>query len=108
MSDETAATALGEKKRVKTSRDWVSKTLAGISGGFGLGIALSGLFAFMTPGALDEPNKLQIVMWLVPPVWIGVMSAAFAMPDGRRAWLWLAAANAAAFSLLALIRFFSH
>lgn len=86
------------------SRDWVSKILAGVLGGFGLGIALSGLFAFLTPGALDEPGKLQIVMWLVPPIWIGTMSATFAMRDGHRAWLWLAGVNGAAFLLLALAR----
>ena len=95
-------------RRETLSRDWLSKTLAGVIGGFGLAIASSGLLACLTPGALDEQNKFQVAMWLVPPVWIGVMSAAFAMPDGRRAWLWLATVNAAAFSLLALIRFFSH
>ena len=103
MSQEAAATSRG----VLISRDWLSKTLAGVFGGFGLGIALSGLFAFLTPGALDEPSNLQIVMWLVPPVWIGVMSATFSMRDGRRAWLRLACANAAAFLLLAFVRHFS-
>ncbi len=92
----------------RTAGDWLSKAVAGAVGGFGVAIAASGLFALLTPGALDEPGKLQVVMWIVPPVWIGVMSGVFAFPDGRRAWLWLVAANVVTFSLLALVRHVSH
>jgi hypothetical protein len=92
--------------RETLSRDWLSKSLAGVIGGFGLGIAASGLLACLTPGALDEQNKFQVAMWLVPPVWIGVMSGVFMFQNGRRAWAWLGGANALGFALLALARHF--
>lgn len=93
-------------RRETLSRDWLSKTLAGVIGGFGLAIAASGLLACLTPGALDEQNKFQVAMWLVPPVWIGVMSGSFVFRSGRRAWIGLAAANALGFAMLALARHF--
>jgi hypothetical protein len=88
------------------SRDWLSKTLAGGVGGFGLAIAVSGLLACLTPGALDEQNKFQVAMWLVPPVWIGVMSGTFMFRTGLRAWLWLVSANTLGFAMLTLARHF--
>jgi hypothetical protein len=88
------------------SRDWLSKTLAGVIGGFGLGIAASGLLACLTPGPLDVQNKLQVAMWLVPPVWIGVMSGSFVFRSGLRAGAWLGGANLAGFMMLALARHF--
>ncbi|SOE64464.1 hypothetical protein SAMN05414139_02507 [Burkholderia sp. D7] len=94
------------KERNTLSRDWLSKTLAGVAGGFGLGIAASGLLACLTPGALDVQNKFQVAMWLVPPVWIGVMSVSFVFRSGLRAWAWLGGANLAGFALLALARHF--
>jgi hypothetical protein len=94
------------KERSAPSRDWLSKTLAGVTGGFGLGIAASGLLVFLTPGAPDVQNKFQVAMWLVPPVWIGVMSASFMFRSGLRAWAWLGGANIAGFAMLALARHF--
>jgi len=93
-------------RRETLSRDWLSKTLAGVIGGFGLAIAGSGLLACMTPGALDEQNKFQVAMWLVPPLWIGVMSGSFVFRNGRRAWIGLGGANALGFAMLALARHF--
>jgi hypothetical protein len=93
-------------RRETLSRDWLSKTLAGVIGGFGLAIAASGLLACLTPGALDEQNKFQVAMWLVPPVWIGVMSGSFVFRSGRRAWIGLGGANALGFAMLALTRHF--
>lgn len=94
------------KERNTLSRDWFWKTLAGVIGGFGLAIVASGLLARLTPGALDQPNKFQVAMWLVPPVWIGVMSACFMFRTGLRAWVWLGGANALGFAMLALARHF--
>jgi hypothetical protein len=94
------------KERNTLSRDWLSKTLAGVIGGFGLAIVGSGLLACPTPGALDEQNKFQVAMCLVPPVWIGVMSASFMFRTGLRAWVWLGGANALGFAMLALARHF--
>jgi hypothetical protein len=93
-------------QRETLSRDWLSKTLAGVIGGFGLAIVASGLLACLTPGPLDVPNKFQVAMWLVPPVWIGVMSVGFVFRSGLRAWAWLGGANLAGFAMLALARHF--
>ena len=102
----TLKTGRSGKKGEITSRDWTLKTLAGVIGGFGLGIAASGLLACLTPGPLDAQNKFQVAMWLVPPVWIGVMSVSFVFRSGLRAWLWLGGANALGFAMLALARHF--
>jgi hypothetical protein len=88
------------------SRDWLSKTLAGGAGGFGLGIAASGLLVCLTPGSLDVQNKFQVAMWLVPPVWIAVMSATYLFRTGSRAWAGLGSANAFGFAMLALAHHF--
>lgn len=90
--------------REPVSRDWIGKTLAGVIGGFGLAIALSGLLACLTPGGLAVQDKQQVAMWLVPPVWIGAMSAAFVFRSGTRAWLWLGGAAAVALVCLGLVR----
>ena len=102
----TVKTVRPPKERNTLSRDWLWKTLAGAIGGFGLAIAASGLLACLTPGALDEQNKFQVAMWLVPPVWIGVMSASFMFRTGLRAWVSLGGANALGFVMLALARHF--
>jgi hypothetical protein len=95
-----------DPKAPPIARDWLSKTLAGALGGFGLAIAASGLLALLTPGGLWVANKFQVAMWLVPPVWIGVSGGSFMFASGRRAWCWLGVANAAAFALLAAVRHF--
>lgn len=83
---------------------WLSKSLAGTLLGFGLAIALSGLFAWLGPGGLAPLNKYQFNMWLVPPLWLGVLSAVFLFSSAARAWLWLGGANALAFAALWLVR----
>jgi hypothetical protein len=92
--------------REPLSRDWISKTLAGVICGFGLAIALSGLLACLTPGGLAVQDKQQVAMWLVPPVWIAAMSVAFAFRSGTRAWLWLGGAGVVAFAWLGVVRQF--
>ncbi|HCE39897.1 hypothetical protein Y5W_03290 [Alcanivorax sp. 521-1] len=84
--------------------DWWSKTLAGGLLGFTLGIALSGLFAWLGPGGIDAANKVQLVMWMVPVPWMITFSLVYLFPSGVHAWLWLGAANLAAFGLLLAAR----
>ncbi|WP_257386302.1 hypothetical protein [Tahibacter caeni] len=87
------------------SRHWFGKTCAGALLGFGLALATSGLFAWLGPGGVVAGDgKVQFVMWLVAPIWTGVLSCVFLFRDSRRAWLWLAAADAIAFGLLTLAR----
>lgn len=73
--------------------DWLSKSLAGALLGFGLAVALAGLFAWAGPGGPDAPNKYQFVMWLVAPIWLGAASFCFLFRSGLCAWLWLGGAN---------------
>lgn len=84
---------------------WCCRTLAGTVGGFGLAIALAGIFAWVGPAGA---GKYQLVMWMVPPVWLAVLSAVFLFRDGLRAWLWLGGANLLAYAGLFLCRHFSR
>lgn len=84
--------------------EWLSKTVAGTVLGYGLALALSGLFAWWGPGGIDPLNKYQFTMWIVPPLWLGMLSAVFLFRTAAQAWLCLAAANGVAFGALALAR----
>lgn len=87
------------------SRHWFGKSCAGVLLGFGLAVALSGLFAWLSPGGVEgNGGKTQFNMWLIAPIWAGVLSFVFLFRDSLRAWLWLGAANLAAFGLLGAIR----
>lgn len=84
--------------------DWWSKTLAGVILGFLLAIALAGLFSWIGPGGPAAVNKLQLVMWMVAPIWLGVVSVCFLFRSGRQAWLWLGCANILAHTALLAAR----
>jgi CBS domain containing-hemolysin-like protein len=92
--------------REPLSRDWIGKTSAGVICGFALAIAVSGLFASLTPGGLAVQDQEQVAMWLVPPIWIAAMSAGFAFRSGARAWSWLGAIAIAASVGLGVVRHF--
>jgi len=87
------------------SRHWFGKTMAGAVLGFGLALALSGLFAWLGPdGIAGGGGKVQFNMWLMAPVWALVLSFVYLFRDSLRAWLWLGAANALAFAVLWCVR----
>ena len=84
-----------------TSRDWFPKAAAGLILGFTLAIGLCGLFAWFGPGGhWGGTGKTQLTMWLVAPLWCGVLSFVFLFRSGLRAWLGLGAANLLVFGLL--------
>lgn len=83
-------------------RSLMTKFVAGVVGGFGLAIAASALFARLSPGGLTAASKFHVTMWLVPPLWIAVVSASFMFRTGARAIGGLALANLAAFALVLL------
>ena len=95
-----------EAARVRLqSRHWFGKTVAGVVLGFGLALALSGLFAWLSPGGIDAVGgKAQFTMWLMAPRRAGVLSFVYLFRDSLRAWLWLGAANALAFAALWCVR----
>lgn len=80
--------------------DWWSKSLGGIVLGYTLALALSGLFAWAGPGGPGAMNKYQFNMWMLAPVWLGVVSACFLFRSGRLCWLWLGGANLVAYMAL--------
>ncbi|WP_050469201.1 hypothetical protein [Herbaspirillum chlorophenolicum] len=82
------------------------KTLAGVVLGCPLSFAVCGLYGYLGPGS--RLDNYFVVLFLLLPVWVGVMSAAFACRTGWRAWAWLALGNAVGFGLLALVRHWSH
>ncbi|ABC23114.1 hypothetical protein [Rhodospirillum rubrum] len=84
-------------------RDWLSKILAGTLLGFTLALGCSGLLVLALP-QLPLPVKAQLAMWVVMPLWLGVLSGCFAFRDGRRAWLWLGGATALVLDLLVVAR----
>lgn len=84
-------------------RDWLAKTLAGALLGFTLAIGCSSLFNWF---AADLPLSIrgQLAMWLVAPVWMGVLSGVYFFGSGLRAWAWLGGANLLVFGALAASR----
>ncbi|MYN44308.1 hypothetical protein GTP23_04385 [Pseudoduganella sp. FT93W] len=74
------------------ARDWLGKTLAGILLGFTLALGCSALFVWLA-ASLPQSARSQLAMWLLAPVWIGVLGGVFFFHSGKQAWLWLGAAN---------------
>ncbi|MBK0111182.1 MULTISPECIES: hypothetical protein [Delftia] len=87
--------------------DWISKTLAGLLLGLGLAISASGLLAALLHG-MPLAVSGQLVMWLVPPVWLLVQSLVYFFSSGLRAWAWLGGANALALAAWWLVRAAMH
>lgn len=66
-------------------RDWLAKTLAGIVLGAVLAFFGSALFAQLNP---DLPLSVrgQLAMWMVAPLWLGVLGGVYFFTSGARAW----------------------
>jgi hypothetical protein len=94
---------MSEAKVQGIRRDWLAKTLAGALPGLTFAFACSGVLA---NALADLPLGIrgQLVMWFVPPVWLGVFSGVYFFRSGLRAWAWLGAANLLVFGLLAALR----
>lgn len=86
--------------QARIRHDWLSKSLAGICAGFPFAMGCSGLL-LIALGGLPPNIRVQFAMWLVVPVWLGVLASCFAARSGLRAWLWLIVANILVFGLLA-------
>jgi hypothetical protein len=79
-----------------TSRNWLGKASAGFLLGLAIAIGISNLLAwalslkdtyFSLPG--------QFTMWMISPIWCGVLSFCFLFRTGARAWAVLGIAAAA-------------
>ena len=95
-----AHTRTARPRKTPISSDWVSKTLAGGLAGLSLSIALLGLFAWLGPGGTSAPDKTQVIMWLVPPLWMSIFSLTYLFRSGWRAWIWLGSTNLLAYIAL--------
>lgn len=84
---------MADPSRRPVQRDWLSKTTAGLVLGAVLAIACSGLFSRLN-AAMPLAVRGQLTMWMVPPIWLGVLSGVYFFSSGVRAWLWLGAAGA--------------
>ena len=83
---------MGGPRASAPRRDWVSKTLAGLLMGGVLSLGASG-FLVLALGSLPLPVRGQLAMWLVPPLWLGVLCSVYFFASGPRAWLWLGGAS---------------
>ena len=93
------------KLRQTSPRDGLRWMMTGLTRLRAAPMALSGLFAWLSPGGIDaDGGKAQFNMWLMAPLWAGVLSFAYLFRDSLRAWLWLGAANALAFAALWCVR----
>ncbi|KRB11284.1 hypothetical protein [Lysobacter sp. Root690] len=102
MSDKQPSS---ESRPRLQSRHWFGKGSAGLLLGFGLALALSGLFAWLGPGGIDGGGgKIQFNMWLISPIWCMALSFVFLFRTSARAWCWLGAANVVAFGALWIVR----
>lgn len=78
---------------------------AGLLLGFPLALALTGIFFFLAPG--DWPptgGRYMLLRWLIPPMWLAILSASFMFRTAVAAWLWLGGATIVAFAVLAAVR----
>ena len=87
-----------------TSRDWFGKAAAGLILGLTLALGVSGLLPRLGVGSISYMKTSgQFMMWLMSPIWAGVLSFVFLFRSGARAWLWLGLANLAVWGALLLL-----
>ncbi|SMB28141.1 conserved membrane protein of unknown function [Sterolibacterium denitrificans] len=91
------------RKHPPIRRDWLSKTLAGFVCGGLIALGSSGLLVTGFAG-MPLPTLGQLAMWLLAPVWLGVMSGVYFFASGLRAWLWLGGASALILGLMLALR----
>ncbi|MFT3719243.1 hypothetical protein [Pseudorhodoferax sp.] len=86
--------------------DWWAKTSAGVILGFGLALALAGLYAYLGQGDIHAPSGRPALMrYMVAFVWVAVFGFCFLFRSGAAAWAWLGVANLLAFAALFACRF---
>lgn len=79
---------------------WLALSLLG----FPLTVGIIGALALIWPA---RPDMVALPwMLLVFPVWVVVMSLAFAFSSGKRAWLWLGGGTIVSLGLVLLLRAF--
>ena len=93
-----------DKRTEPIQRDWISKTLAGMVLGATMALGCSGLFSQLSANNIPFSVRGQLAMWMVPPIWLGVLSGSYFFANGLRAWLWLGGASALIVAVLLALR----
>lgn len=88
------------RPRVDLMQGWAGKTLAGTICGLAIALIASGLFMYPDFERNTVFDKYQIAMWIVPPIWLTVLSCCYLFRDAGRAWLWLGGISVAGLVLL--------
>ncbi|MFV0643595.1 MAG: hypothetical protein ACK5NN_03715 [Sphingomonadaceae bacterium] len=92
--------------RAITSKDWFGKAVAAFALGLTFALALSSVFYLLLSPDQDPYNAFgQLAMWLVAPVWCGIIGLCFLFRSTLRAWGWLGGGNILVWSLYGLMRF---
>ena len=87
-------------------KNWIGTASAGVILGFVLALGLCGAFARFGPGAIGFFSAQgQVTMWLMAPLWAGILSFCFLFQTGLRAWGWLGLANLCVWGLLYAVGF---
>lgn len=84
-----ASSKASTRPRGDLLKGWAGKTLAGTVCGLAIALAASGFFMYPGFDANTVFDKYQIAMWIVPPIWLAVLSCCYLFRDVRHAWLWL-------------------
>lgn len=84
--------------------DWWLKTLAGFLFGFVIALSVSGIFTWLSPGGLEADSKVQFNMWLIPFIWMPILSLVYLFQTGRRAILYLASLSMLTYILLIVVK----
>ena len=90
-SPATVTPTPAPRRPAQIQPDWVSKTLAGLLLGFIIALACSAIFVWLSPG-MAPSSRSQLAMWMLAPVWLGVLSLCYLFRTGLRAWIGLGGA----------------
>ena len=97
--DTPPAKSRDGKQRRDLSKGWLGKTLAGVICGLAIALIASGFFMLPDTKHNTVYDKYQIAMWMVPPIWLAILSCCYLFRDAARAWLWLGGISIAGFAL---------
>ncbi len=88
----------------KSFATWMGLSAVGIVLGFAMALFLSGIFAWLTPEAPDAPVKIQLVMWLIAPLWLSIWSAVYVFESVPKALKLYLPASLVLLAMLTLTR----
>lgn len=94
------AKLLTKSKGLYDAPGWWQKPLIGMLLGFPAALSLSGLLAWLGPGGISHGFKTQMVMWLIPLLWLMPLSLVFFSRSYKRLVALYVAGNVFAFALL--------